>query len=67
MSGGVSVAERARLFGPQITVSSASKNPKPQQQSSINNQPKKSNIVHQERNYQPFKTDVDRQQRQEKS
>jgi len=55
---GVSVAERARLFGTQIKLSSIPKNPNSQEL------PKKTNIVHQDRNYQSFKTDVDRYPKQ---
>ncbi len=55
---GVSVAERARLFGTQVKLSSIPKNPNSQEL------PKKTNIVHQDRNYQSFKTDVDRYPKQ---
>jgi len=80
LGGAVSVAERARLFGAQVTPSSATKNSKPQrppiknqlppirnqspprnnQPSPINDQPPESNIVHQDRNYQPYRRDINR-------
>jgi hypothetical protein len=52
--GGVSVAERARLFGTQVTAAS-SKTPRP-----AVNQPIKSNVVHQDRNYQQINKNIDR-------
>ena len=55
MNGGVSVAERARIFGAQVTHSSPPKNPKPPpnpriQWPPVNNQSTTSNNDRQERN-----------------
>jgi hypothetical protein len=66
LTGGVSVAERARLFGTQIAVSSAAKNSKPQRPP-INNQPTKPKIVPSEKKHQPFKTDINRYSKQDTS
>jgi hypothetical protein len=73
-NSGVSVAERARLFGGQVKFSSASNDPKPSNQqkqrpplNKFNNQSTKSNIINQDRNYQPFKTNVNRHPRQDTS
>jgi hypothetical protein len=69
MNGGVSVAERARMFGTQVTNSSAPKNPKPPNQRMqwppVNNQSTTSNIDRQDRNYQPYKTDIDSRPKQQ--
>ncbi|CAF3214975.1 unnamed protein product [Rotaria sp. Silwood2] len=71
-TGGVSVAERARLFGTQITTSSAFKNSnlsnqQEQRPPPHNNQSTKSNVKHHDRNYQSVKTNVDRRPRQDTS
>lgn len=66
-TGGVSVAERARLFGTQITHSSATKNPQ-SQRPTVNKQqqqPIKSNVIHQDRNYQPYRTNANRYPKQD--
>ncbi|CAF0950629.1 unnamed protein product [Rotaria sordida] len=73
--GGVSVADRARLFGTQVTTSSPYKNPQlsnqqiqqQQQQPSYNNQSTKSNVIHDDRSYQQIKTNVDRRPKQDTS
>ncbi len=62
-AGGVSVAERARLFGTQVTHSSTKKDP-PTQRFPITRQPTKSTIVHEERNYQPYNTAINRRPQQ---
>ncbi|CAF0842808.1 unnamed protein product [Adineta steineri] len=68
--GGVSVAERARLFGEQVPHSSPAKTYNSanhlSQRPPLNNQSTKSNVIHQERNYQqpPPRTDIDRRPKQ---
>ncbi|CAF4879636.1 unnamed protein product [Rotaria sp. Silwood1] len=72
-TGGVSVAERARLFGSQITNSSTIKNSNLSNQHEQrlppphNNRSTKSNVVHYDRNYQSTKTNVDRRPQQDTS
>jgi len=56
LGGGVSVAERARLFGGQVTLPSAAKNSKPQR-SPIKNQPPPIRNQSPPRNTQPSPID----------
>ncbi|UJR15108.1 hypothetical protein I4U23_002074 [Adineta vaga] len=69
--GGVSVAERARLFGAQIPHSSPEKAYNSASHVTgrppLSNQSTKSNVIHQERNYQPRKTDIDQRPKQNTS
>lgn len=59
--GGVSVAERARLFGNQVSNAQPSRNWKPPtQKNPPNNPPKKPSITFQERNYEPLQPNIER-------
>jgi hypothetical protein len=57
------------MFGTLVSHSSATKNLKPPNQQiqkpPLNNQSTKSNVIRQERNYPPPKTDVDRRPKQD--
>ncbi len=66
--GGISVAERARLFGTQVTHASGSKPPNPTdrpiQRPPFNNQSTKSNVIRQDNNYHSPRTDTDQRPKQ---
>jgi hypothetical protein len=66
--GGISVAERARLFGTQVTHASPSKTHNPTdrqtQRPPFNNQSTKSNVIRQDNNYHTPKTDTDQRPKQ---
>lgn len=58
--GGVSVAERARLFGTQINFQTGPKNSKPppqQQRPTVNNQSTKPRVVREDQEYRPARSD----------
>lgn len=69
--GGVSVAERARLFGAQVAHSSPAKAYNAAthvpERPPLSNQSNRSNAIQQERNYPPPRADVDRRPKQTSS
>lgn len=69
--GGVSVAERARLFGAQVAHSSPAKAYNAAthvpERPPLSNQSNRSNAIQQERNYLPPRADVDRRPKQTSS
>ena len=69
--GGVSVAERARMFGAQVAHSSPAKAYNAAvhvpERPPLSNQSNRSNVIQQERKYPPPRVDVDRRPKQNSS